>query len=117
LKKSESNTDDIDLLESYDKKLDELSDEIKKFPKGSEEYKRISVEINKVHTQILDIIDQHLETTNQNIEIGEADNLSRIDILERKLGIKPDPSLPTETRLQNIEKRFGLDEDSKSKLV
>ena len=57
-------------------------------------------------------IDDLNERLTQELEIGEADNLSMIDILERKLGIIPNPSMDIETRLQNIEKRFGLNDSS-----
>ena len=57
-------------------------------------------------------MDDFNERLVQELEIGEADNLSSIDVLERKLGIIPNPSMDIETRLQNIEKRFGLNDPS-----
>jgi len=53
------------------------------------------------------------EQLQQELEIGIANNLSSIDIAERKLGIKPDSSWSIDERLANIEKiierRFGID--------
>lgn len=53
--------------------------------------------------------DELEERLEQELEIGEANNLSRIDILERKLGMD-NSHLDLETRLYLIEKRFGMND-------